>query len=99
MGSIAKGTEIYVSGGGRSAAGQCVRWCSTIRNFPDPLGIGGVPPLTMAGLLLWQLSNAFGCLPVRYIKGKRIAPQAFPSVTTPVCGLVRNDGEIRKLPH
>ena len=22
---------------------------------------------------------------------KRIAPQAFPSVTTPVCGLVRND--------
>ena len=27
-------------------------------------------------------------------KGKRIAPQAFPTVTTPVCGLVRNDGEI-----
>ena len=25
---------------------------------------------------------------------ERIAPQAFPSVTTPVCGLVRNDREI-----
>ena len=26
-------------------------------------------------------------------QGERIAPQAFPSVTTPVCGLVRNDRE------
>ena len=34
------------------------------------------PPLKKGGFVLFRM---------------RIVPQAFPSVTTPVCGLVRND--------
>ena len=48
----------------------------------SPSSGGSVPPLAMAGLVPWQASNTFGCLPVRYMagcQGKRIATPRPPS--------------------
>ena len=67
---------------------------ATPGHLPPGGRVCGVPPLAMAGLLLWRLSHTFGCHPVRHMaecRGKTDCTTGIPFGPT-VASLLRNDG-------